>query len=321
MPGFLPRYLLKSCLSLCLLAGCSPRHETPPASPYMASSSKSSSQRASPQVFHFTDITHQAKLRFKHNNGAFGLRLMPETMGSGAAFIDYDNDGYQDMFFVNSRDWTDAEIRDYQAGAWLSSEYDYHVSRQRDSNGARVLTKWVPPRPAHRRTPGALYHNNGNGTFTDVTKGSGLDIEMFGMGAAAGDYDNDGRCDLYVTAWGRNYLFRNHGQGQFKEVARQAGVRGSGWSSGAAFFDYDKDGKLDLFVCRYVQWSPRGDVFERSAASARVMHGLFPIRATPAACIAIEATAPLPTFRSAPASRAVFLPGRRQDLRQSRSKL
>lgn len=227
----------------------------------MASSSEQSSASSSQPIFHFTDITRQAGIRFKHNNGAFGLRLMPETMGSGAAFIDYDNDGYQDIFFVNSRDWTDAEIRDYKTGAWLTPEYDYHISRQRSGNGARALTKWVPPRPKHRRTPGALYRNNGDGTFTDVTQGSGLDIEMFGMGAAAGDYDNDGRCDLYVTAWGRNYLFRNQGQGRFREVARQAGVQGSGWGSGAAFFDYDKDGKLDLLVCRYVRWSPRGDVF------------------------------------------------------------
>jgi hypothetical protein len=126
----------------------------------------------------------------------------------------------------------------------------------------------VPPRPAHRRTPGALYHNNGNGTFTDVTKGSGLDVEMFGMGAAVGDYGNDGLADLYVTGYGRNYLFRNQGQGRFKEVAQQAGVRGNGWDSGAAFLDYDKDGNLDLLVCRYVQWSPRADVF-RTLGGAR----------------------------------------------------
>lgn len=245
------RFLLTPVL-LCALAGCTPsrkqvaRHDPPP--------------NQSPPI-RFSDITRAAGITFKHNNGAFGLKLMPESAGSGCAFLDYDNDGYQDIFLVNSRDWTDAEIADYKNGKWLPSELNYHKFHQQKGNNARALTKWVPPRPKRQHSTGALYRNNGDGTFRDVTQGSGLDIEMFGMGAAVGDYDNDGRADLYVTGYGRNYLFHNQGHGKFKEVATAAGVKDKGWSTSAAWVDYDKDGKLDLFVCHYLQWSPGTDVF------------------------------------------------------------
>ena len=169
----------------------------------------------------FTDITKEAGITFVHNNGAYGEKLLPETMGGGVAFLDYDNDGAQDLLLVNSTYWP-----------WR-------------------LPEGKPP------TTMALYHNDGKGHFTDVTKGSGLDVSCYGMGAAIGDYDNDGLDDVFVTAVGGNHLFHNDGQGKFHEVTTEAGVGGStnDWSMGAAFLDYDNDGKLDLFVGNYVKWS------------------------------------------------------------------
>jgi hypothetical protein len=169
----------------------------------------------------FEDVTAAAGIRFRHTSGATGKKYLPETMGSGCAFLDYDNDGRQDILLVNSMDWT-------------------------------------PGRTAHSYP--ALYHNNGNGTFTDVTKEAGLAVEMYGMGVAAADYDNDGWVDVYLTALGRNHLFRNVG-GRFVEVTDKAGVAGGGFSASALFFDYDKDGRLDLFVTRYVEWSLEKDLF------------------------------------------------------------
>ena len=198
----------------------------------------------------FSDITQQAGITFTHHTGARGLKWIPEVMGSGVAFIDADGDGYQDIFFVNGRDWTDAEVENYKNG-----------------NGRNHLLKHgfaVPPAPPRQRATCVLYHNNGDGTFTDVTAGSGLDVELYGMGVCVGDYDNDGNSDIYVTAYPRNYLFRNLGTGQghkvrFEEVAQSAGVRDSGWSIAATWLDYDKDGKLDLFVSHYLGWKPALD--------------------------------------------------------------
>jgi hypothetical protein len=164
----------------------------------------------------FTDVTAQAGLRFRHNSGAFGKKYLPETMGSGVCVIDYDNDGWQDIFFVNSKNWP--------------------------GHGG----------PKSRST---LDHNNQDGTFTDVTEQAGLHGEMYGLGCAVGDYDNDGHEDLYVTALDGNHLFRNLGNGKFTDVTRKAGVGDGGFSTGAIWFDYDNDGKLDLFVSHYVEWS------------------------------------------------------------------
>ncbi len=170
----------------------------------------------------FTDVTQQAGIHFKHNSGAFGAKLLPETMGSGVCVIDYDNDGWPDIFFVNSMDW---------------------------------------PGHANEKSYPALYHNNRDGTFTDVTRQAGLDVEMYGMGCAVGDFDNDGYDDIYVTAIGGSHLFRNLHNGKFADVTAKAGLADSGFPTGAVWFDYDNDGKLDLFVAHYVDWSQKTDQF------------------------------------------------------------
>ena len=171
----------------------------------------------------FKDITRAAGLRFTHNTGAFGKKYLPETMGAGAAFLEFNNDGWPDIFLVNGKNW--------------------------------------PGRPGPHSTP-ALYRNNRNGTFTDVTRAAGLAIELYGMGVAVGDYNNDGRDDLFITALGPNRLFRNNGKGGFTEVTRAAGLADAkGFSTSAAWVDYDLDGHLDLFVANYVDWSIEKDLF------------------------------------------------------------
>ncbi|HKR00487.1 MAG TPA: CRTAC1 family protein [Pyrinomonadaceae bacterium] len=170
----------------------------------------------------FTDITAQAGIRFKHNSGTFGKKYLPETLGPGCAFLDYDADGWQDILLVNSTSW---------------------------------------PEKKGPRTFPALYHNNQNGTFTDMTGAAGLAVEMYGLGATVADYDNDGLVDIYITAVGPNHLFRNLGNGKFADVSARAGVNDPGFSTSAAWFDYDKDGRLDLFVCNYVEWSVEKDQF------------------------------------------------------------
>ena len=169
----------------------------------------------------FSDVTAASGISFIHSNGAYGEKLLPETMGGGVAFLDYDNDGNQDLLFINSAEWP-----------------------------------WHPSDGKAKPTM-ALYHNDGHGHFTDVTAGSGLDVSFYGMGVAVGDYDNDGLPDLFITAVGGNHLFHNEGGGKFREVTTQAGVGGrlDSWSTSAAWVDYDNDGKLDLFVCNYVRWS------------------------------------------------------------------
>lgn len=171
----------------------------------------------------FTDITESAGIDFVHVNGAYGERLMPETIGSGLAFLDYDNDGDQDLFLVNSTYWPGHEGEG--------------SSRQ------------------------ALYRNDGTGHFVEVAEDAGLARDFYGMGVAAADYDNDGWTDLFVTAIGPNRLFRNEG-GHFREVTDDAGVAGweNDWSTAAAFFDVDNDGDLDLYVGNYVKWSREIDL-------------------------------------------------------------
>ena len=171
----------------------------------------------------FRDVTQSAGIRSLHNNAAFGKKFLPETMGPGVAFIDYDNDGWPDIFLVNGMDWP-----------------------------GHVLKHSTPK----------LYHNNHDGTFTDVTRKAGLDVEMFGMGVAVGDYDNDGFDDLFVTAYGQSRLFHNNGNGTFTDVTQKTGLLGpKEFSTSAAWVDYDKDGHLDLVVGNYVQWTPETDLY------------------------------------------------------------
>ena len=177
--------------------------------------------QAAPPAVQLTDITAAAGIRFTHNSGRAGKKFLPETLGAGAAFLDADGDGWADIYLVNGKDWA----------------------------------------PRGRRTLGALYRNTGKGTFTNITTGSGLDVEMFGMGAAVGDVDNDGRDDLYVTALEGDHLFHNDGNGKFRDVTKAWGITNAGFGTSAAFLDYDKDGKLDLFVANYVQWTQKGDLW------------------------------------------------------------
>jgi hypothetical protein len=169
----------------------------------------------------FKDVTSAAGIHFKHNAGKAGKKYLPETMGAGVAIFDYNGDGKPDILFVNSKDF--------------------------EAHGKKSIC--------------ALYRNNGNGTFTDVTAGSGLDIEMYGIGVSTADYDNDGREDIYITALDGDHLFHNEGNGKFRDVTQEAGIHNASFGTSAAWLDYDRDGKPDLFVANYVQWTQKGDLF------------------------------------------------------------
>src|SRR6476660_2451986 len=153
----------------------------------------------------FTEVTTAAGVRFTHNSGRAGKKFLPETMGSGAAFLDVDGDGWPDMLLLNSKDFA----------------------------------------PRGRKSLSALYKNNRNGTFIDITAGSGLDIEMYAMGVAVADYDNDGREDIYITALEGDRLFHNEGNGKFRDVTKTSGIHNANFGTSAAWLDYDKDGKAD----------------------------------------------------------------------------
>ncbi len=196
----------------------------------------------------FTDITLSAGIDFLHENGATGEKLLPESMGSGCAFFDCDNDGDQDILLINSTTWQ---------------------SEKQASDSLKTMK---------------LYLNDGSGRYQDETKQRGLDVILYGMGVACGDYDNDGYTDLFISALGTNRLFHNV-KGVFEEVSSTAGVAGekNAWSTGCGWFDYDNDGLLDLFVCNYLGWTREFDVAqnfqltggERAYGRPQVFKGAF----------------------------------------------
>ncbi len=172
----------------------------------------------------FIDITRQSGVQFIHEASPTSKKYLPETMGSGVALFDYDNDGLLDLYLVNG-------------------------ARIDDPTPPGAIPKKDGPQYWNR-----LYHQKKDGTFEDVTERAGVAGQGYGMGVAAADYDNDGYEDLYVTAYGHNTLYHNNGNGTFTDVTAEAGVGGSGWSTSAAWVDYDNDGKLDLIVARYLTW-------------------------------------------------------------------
>ena len=176
----------------------------------------------------FTDVTQAFGIDFQHENSATSNKYLIETMGGGVALLDYDNDGRLDIFFTNG-----AKIDDPMPSGKMPDKSD-------------------------RKFWNRLYHQNADGTFTDVTEKAGLtgaQQNYYAMGVAVGDYDNDGFEDIYVTGYGGNTLYHNNGNGTFTDVTKTAGVAAGGWSASAGFFDYDNDGKLDIFVTRYLDWS------------------------------------------------------------------
>lgn len=214
----------RNCLSflalLALLIGCAQEE------PHKVASQKDPAPVAQTNpastLPEYVNITKQAGINFVHNNGAFGAKYLPESMGSGCAFLDYNNDGYQDIFLVNFKDWPDHK------------------------------TKTSYP---------ALYKNNGDGTFTDVTASAGLASELYGFGVSTADYDNDGNIDIFVSCLDQDRLYHNNGNGTFTDVSDKSGIKEDDFGTSSTWFDYDKDGLLDLYVCNYVKWTRETDLF------------------------------------------------------------
>ncbi|MCA9754815.1 MAG: CRTAC1 family protein [Candidatus Eisenbacteria bacterium] len=213
------------------LAGCEARDDEVPESPAEEARLHCS----------FVDITTGSGIDYVHMNSASPERLLPETMGAGAAFFDYDRDGLPDLYLVGGGVIPGASPRGDASGS--------------DSGaGAQESAR------RNERSTGALYRNLGGGRFEDVTQASGLAHSFYGMGAAVGDIDGDGWLDLIVTALGKDHLYRNRGDGTFEDVSAKWGLPDTGFTTSAAFVDYDRDGRLDLFLCRYVEWSPESDI-------------------------------------------------------------
>lgn len=177
-----------------------------------------------PSPITFADATAGSGVTFKHNASPTSLKFLPETMGAGVALFDFDNDDRLDIYFTNG-----AEILD-------------------------PMPTGAIPKKSNPKFWNRLYHQKADGTFEDVTEKAGVQGEGFAFGVAAGDYDHDGFCDLFVTYYGGATLYRNNGNGTFAAVTKKAGINVDGWPTSAGFFDYDKDGRLDLFVARYIVW-------------------------------------------------------------------
>jgi hypothetical protein len=213
-----------AALALLLLPGC--RAATPPTAGATAAVPAAHATPApadtTPPPVTFTDVTAAAGIHFRHENGAFGKKYLPETVGSGVAFLDFDGDGHLDLFFVNSRGFAGHEKKPLATSA--------------------------------------LYRNRGDGSFEDVSVKAGLAVTLYGLGATAGDYDGDGDPDLFVTALGPDHLFRNQGNGTFADVSRAAGIDDDDFGSSATWLDHDNDGDLDLAVGNYVHWTPATDL-------------------------------------------------------------
>jgi len=206
------RALIPSLFALGLLASCGSD----------STGKEAASTPAASVNVRFTNVTSTAGINFEHHNGRSGKKYLPETLGSGCAFLDYNNDGWPDILLLNSKPW-------------------------QPSGRAKVTS--------------SLYRNNKDGTFTNVTEEAGLAVEMYAMGVAVADYDNDGDEDIYITALGPDRLFRNEGDGKFWDVTEGSGIRNPAFSTSAAWVDYDRDGRLDLIVGNYVDWTVEGDLW------------------------------------------------------------
>lgn len=212
-------------LVVVVFAGCEVADPAPALPGATTSKAPKSIEKVAIPDVKFVDVTRQAGIAFHHENAMAGEKLLPETMGSGCAFLDYDGDGDPDLLLINQRPWPEQ---------------------------AKGLKPEAIPTQA-------LYRNDGQGHFEDVTEKAGLAVSLFGMGAVVGDYDNDGDPDLYITTLHGGRLFRNEG-GTFVDVTDEANARaGDGWLTSGAFFDLENDGDLDLFLCEYLEWSPEYD--------------------------------------------------------------